>query len=222
MAFTARARLRWQDSEGLERFPVSAQLPVVITTVGAGGAGTTRRGRVGSGGVKDIARGYDTKNNVARRPLRMCKRRPSWDEVRAGDGMLGSRRQGAVRRQQQLRGVAHRPGQPDRRAAKFPRPGERAESVQSARADDRVGSDSRPSRARHWHCCPGARSAPACWRACCGRRRRPPRVRVRPRTLEQLSGSLRALGLALEDATLRRLDEIWPGPGGEAPEAYAW
>jgi hypothetical protein len=21
---------------------------------------------------------------------------------------------------------------------------------------------------------------------------------------------------------LRRLDEIWPGPGGEAPQAYAW
>ena len=22
--------------------------------------------------------------------------------------------------------------------------------------------------------------------------------------------------------TLKKLDEIWPGPGGEAPQAYAW
>jgi len=28
--------------------------------------------------------------------------------------------------------------------------------------------------------------------------------------------------LRLSDETLRRLDEIWPGPGGEAPAAYAW
>jgi hypothetical protein len=26
----------------------------------------------------------------------------------------------------------------------------------------------------------------------------------------------------LADETFRRLDEIWPGPRGEAPEAYAW
>ncbi len=45
---------------------------------------------------------------------------------------------------------------------------------------------------------------------------------VGPRTLEQLTGSLRALELKLDDATLKRLDEIFPGPGGEAPEAYAW
>ncbi len=45
---------------------------------------------------------------------------------------------------------------------------------------------------------------------------------VGPRSVEQLDGSLGALELTLDDATLARLDEIWPGPGGEAPEAYAW
>ncbi len=45
---------------------------------------------------------------------------------------------------------------------------------------------------------------------------------IGPRTTEQLTGSLRALEMRLSDDTLRRLDEIWPGPGGEAPEAYAW
>ena len=45
---------------------------------------------------------------------------------------------------------------------------------------------------------------------------------IGPRTLEQLTGSLRALEIELSDEVLGRLDEIWPGPGGEAPEAYAW
>jgi aryl-alcohol dehydrogenase-like predicted oxidoreductase len=45
---------------------------------------------------------------------------------------------------------------------------------------------------------------------------------IGPRTLEQVSGSLRALNTTLSDETLRKLDEIWPGPGGEAPKAYAW
>jgi aryl-alcohol dehydrogenase-like predicted oxidoreductase len=45
---------------------------------------------------------------------------------------------------------------------------------------------------------------------------------VGPRTLEQMSGSLRALEIKLDDAALKKLDEIWPGPGGESPEAYAW
>ncbi|MEC4669224.1 MAG: aldo/keto reductase, partial [Nitrospirota bacterium] len=43
-----------------------------------------------------------------------------------------------------------------------------------------------------------------------------------PRTLEQLNGSMRALSLTLKSDTLKRLDEIFPGPGGPAPEAYAW
>lgn len=45
---------------------------------------------------------------------------------------------------------------------------------------------------------------------------------IGPRTLEQLDESLRALEVALEPAALKRLDEIFPGPGGPAPEAYAW
>ena len=45
---------------------------------------------------------------------------------------------------------------------------------------------------------------------------------IGPRTVDQLEHSLRALDLALGEETLRELDEIWPGPGGEAPQAYAW
>jgi aryl-alcohol dehydrogenase-like predicted oxidoreductase len=43
-----------------------------------------------------------------------------------------------------------------------------------------------------------------------------------PRTMEQFGRSLRALELVLDDKALDRLDRIWPGPGGPAPEAYAW
>jgi aryl-alcohol dehydrogenase-like predicted oxidoreductase len=43
-----------------------------------------------------------------------------------------------------------------------------------------------------------------------------------PRTMEQLTGSVRALEIDLDASVLERLDGIWPGPGGEAPEAYAW
>ena len=45
---------------------------------------------------------------------------------------------------------------------------------------------------------------------------------VGPRTMEQLTGGVRALDVRLSDDHLARLDRIWPGPGGEAPEAYAW
>jgi aryl-alcohol dehydrogenase-like predicted oxidoreductase len=45
---------------------------------------------------------------------------------------------------------------------------------------------------------------------------------IGPRTMEQLTGSLRALEIKLSPESMKRLDEIWPGPGGEAPEAYAW
>jgi len=43
-----------------------------------------------------------------------------------------------------------------------------------------------------------------------------------PRTKEQLTEGLHALDVKLSEDTLKRLDEIWPGPGGEAPQAYAW
>ncbi len=45
---------------------------------------------------------------------------------------------------------------------------------------------------------------------------------IGPRTLEQLNGSLRAVAIQLSSESLERLDQIWPGPGGEAPKAYAW
>jgi len=45
---------------------------------------------------------------------------------------------------------------------------------------------------------------------------------IGPRTAQQLSGSLRALEIKMNDEQMKRLDAIWPGPGGAAPEAYAW
>jgi aryl-alcohol dehydrogenase-like predicted oxidoreductase len=45
---------------------------------------------------------------------------------------------------------------------------------------------------------------------------------IGPRTMDQLTGSLAALEIEIDEEVRRRLDEIWPGPGGEAPEAYAW
>ena len=45
---------------------------------------------------------------------------------------------------------------------------------------------------------------------------------IGPRTIEQLDSQLRALDISLDDKALARLDEISPGPGGAAPEAYAW
>ena len=45
---------------------------------------------------------------------------------------------------------------------------------------------------------------------------------IGPRTTQQLTESLRALAIGLSADTMKRLDEIWPGPGGEAPMAYAW
>ena len=45
---------------------------------------------------------------------------------------------------------------------------------------------------------------------------------IGPRTLEQLKDSARALSISLDEEVLAVLDEIWPGPGGPAPEAYAW
>ena len=45
---------------------------------------------------------------------------------------------------------------------------------------------------------------------------------IGPRTIEQLEGSLRSVDLKLSDDVIKKLDEIFPGPGGQAPEAYAW
>ena len=45
---------------------------------------------------------------------------------------------------------------------------------------------------------------------------------IGPRTMEQFTSALSAIELKLDEATLKQLDEIWPGPGGEAPKNYAW
>jgi len=45
---------------------------------------------------------------------------------------------------------------------------------------------------------------------------------VGPRTMAQLEAALAALAIDLDAAALARLDELFPGPGGAAPEAYAW
>jgi aryl-alcohol dehydrogenase-like predicted oxidoreductase len=45
---------------------------------------------------------------------------------------------------------------------------------------------------------------------------------IGPRTIEQLDGALGALEVRLDDEVLAQLDQIFPGPGGAAPEAYAW
>lgn len=43
-----------------------------------------------------------------------------------------------------------------------------------------------------------------------------------PRTKEHLAQSLRIPDIALDEEAMKALDEIFPGPGGAAPEAYAW
>jgi aryl-alcohol dehydrogenase-like predicted oxidoreductase len=45
---------------------------------------------------------------------------------------------------------------------------------------------------------------------------------IGPRTLEQLENTMRAVDITLSPEILAKLDEIWPGPGNQAPEAYAW
>jgi aryl-alcohol dehydrogenase-like predicted oxidoreductase len=45
---------------------------------------------------------------------------------------------------------------------------------------------------------------------------------IGPRTIEQLDSTLRATEIMLSEETLKKLNEIFPGPGGEPPQAYAW
>ncbi len=45
---------------------------------------------------------------------------------------------------------------------------------------------------------------------------------IGPRTEEQLLHAMHALAIKLDRDVLAKLDEIFPGPGGPAPEAYAW
>jgi aryl-alcohol dehydrogenase-like predicted oxidoreductase len=45
---------------------------------------------------------------------------------------------------------------------------------------------------------------------------------IGPRTIQQFDETLRTLDIPMSPETLKKLDEIFPGPGGQAPEAYAW
>ncbi len=45
---------------------------------------------------------------------------------------------------------------------------------------------------------------------------------IGPRTVDQLESAIRSTELELSSEVLARLDDIWPGPGNQAPEAYAW
>mgnify|MGYP002640368291 FL=1 len=45
---------------------------------------------------------------------------------------------------------------------------------------------------------------------------------IGPRTMEQLESAARAASIELDEETMKKLDEIFPGPGGEAPNAYSW
>jgi aryl-alcohol dehydrogenase-like predicted oxidoreductase len=45
---------------------------------------------------------------------------------------------------------------------------------------------------------------------------------IGPRTMEHLESALASLALDLTAEQTAALDRIWPGPGGPAPEAYAW
>ena len=47
-------------------------------------------------------------------------------------------------------------------------------------------------------------------------------VIIGPRTVEQLSALVDALTTKLSEEEINIIENIWPGPGGEAPEAYAW
>ncbi len=43
-----------------------------------------------------------------------------------------------------------------------------------------------------------------------------------PRTIDQLRDGLDVLSVTLDDDAWKNVEDIWPGPGGESPEAYSW
>ena len=101
-------------------------------------------------------------------------------------------------------------GPGDTAPAQEPEPALRSDRARSSRS----GRSSAPSSARSR---PRSRS-----RGCCSRSGVTAPI-IGPRTLEQLEGaSLRATEITLDDDSLKAIDEIFPGPGGKAPEAYAW
>jgi len=40
--------------------------------------------------------------------------------------------------------------------------------------------------------------------------------------VEHLTGCLSALDVTIDEGASSQLDELYPGPGGEAPDAYTW
>jgi aryl-alcohol dehydrogenase-like predicted oxidoreductase len=45
---------------------------------------------------------------------------------------------------------------------------------------------------------------------------------IGPRTMQHLESALHAAEIKLDAGVLEKLDKLFPGPGGEAPEAYTW
>ena len=45
---------------------------------------------------------------------------------------------------------------------------------------------------------------------------------IGPRSVAQLEGALKSLEIKLSANDLAKLEKIWPGPGGAAPNACAW
>lgn len=45
---------------------------------------------------------------------------------------------------------------------------------------------------------------------------------IGPRTLSQLESALRGVAMVIPEEFRVRIEKLFPGPGGEAPEAYAW
>ena len=45
---------------------------------------------------------------------------------------------------------------------------------------------------------------------------------IGPRTMAQFDASLAALDITLDEDAWKKIDALFPGPGGAAPEAYAW
>ena len=98
------------------------------------------------------------------RPLPDAPRRPERAVGRgvAGDGDTRRAGQGDLRRQQQLRGLAHRAGERGRSQAQLPRPRERAEPLQPRVAHGRARGAAGVPRATASASSRGARSPAGC------------------------------------------------------------
>ena len=64
----------------------------------------------------------------------------------------------------------------------------------------------------------GTESIVGRWLSQGGGRRNP--TIIGPRRVEQLDACTKAFDVSLDDDVMQQLDKIWPGPGGEAPDAW--